>query len=233
MKSHSLEAKYFQMNSRVQWSEWQEWWYDHKGNRIDPCTRGVSLSDSRSSHQCGKGNRSCGDACNCAGDSGGTGYGSAAEEQPTEVPSATAETRTVIGKRAGTMSSPQDVDEDPAIHAALSTLRASRAAKRKNAKLRKKVVKQEAAAKDETQVDGSVDANKGNGEPVVQRECSVQCPSGQSEVGALPPAQSEVVGQFLAHLVGAGHFDTCTLNFLPVGHTHEDVDLVFGNLSKT
>ena len=50
MKSHSLEAKYFQMNSRVQWSEWHEWWYDHKGKRIDPCNRGVSLSDSRSSH---------------------------------------------------------------------------------------------------------------------------------------------------------------------------------------
>ena len=89
MKSHSLEAKYFQMNSRVQWSEWQEWWYDPIGKRIDPCTRGVSLSDSRSSHQCGKGNRSFDDACNCAGDSGGTGYGSAAEEQTTEVPSAT------------------------------------------------------------------------------------------------------------------------------------------------
>ena len=54
MKSHSLEAKYFQMNSRVQWSEWQEWWHEPKGKRIDPCTRGVSLSDSRSSHQCGK-----------------------------------------------------------------------------------------------------------------------------------------------------------------------------------
>ena len=34
------------------------------------------------------------------------------------------------------------------------------------------------------------DASKGNGEPVVQRECSVQCPSGQSEAGALSPAQS-------------------------------------------
>ena len=112
-------------------------------------------------------------------------------------------------------------------------MRASRAAKRKNAKLRKEAAKQEAASKDEAQVDGTADANQGNGEPVVQRECSVQCPSGQSEVGALSPAQSEVVGQFLAHLVGASHFDTCTLNFLPVGHTHEDVDLVFGNLSKT
>ena len=40
-------------------------------------------------------------------------------------------------------------------------------------------------------------------------------------------AKNSLVGQFLAHLVGAGHFDTCTLNFLPVGHTHEDADLVF------
>ena len=138
------------------------------------CKRGVSLSDSRSRHQRGQGNRSFDDACNCAGDSGGKGYGSAAEEQTTEVPSATAETRTVTGQRAGTTSS----------------LRASRAAKHKNAKLRKEAAKQEAAAKYETQVDGTADANQGNGEPVVQRECSVQCPSGQSEVGALSPAQS-------------------------------------------
>ena len=43
-------------------------------------------------------------------------------------------------------------------------------------------------------------------------------------------AKNSLVGQFLAHLVGAGHFETCTLNFLPVGHTHEDIDLVFGIL---
>ena len=43
-------------------------------------------------------------------------------------------------------------------------------------------------------------------------------------------AKNSLVGQFLAHLVGAGFFDTCALNFLPVGHTHEDVDLVFGIL---
>ena len=36
-------------------------------------------------------------------------------------------------------------------------------------------------------------------------------------------AKNSLVGQFLAHLVAAGHFDTCTLNFLPVGHTHEDI----------
>ena len=43
-------------------------------------------------------------------------------------------------------------------------------------------------------------------------------------------AKNSLVGQFLAHLVAAGHFDTCTLNFLPVGHIHEDIDLVFGIL---
>ena len=43
-------------------------------------------------------------------------------------------------------------------------------------------------------------------------------------------AKNSLVGQFLAHLVAAGHFDTCTLNFLQVGHTHEDIDLVFGIL---
>ena len=43
-------------------------------------------------------------------------------------------------------------------------------------------------------------------------------------------AKNSLVGQYLAHLVGAGHFETCTLNFLPVGHTHEDIDLVFGIL---
>ena len=43
-------------------------------------------------------------------------------------------------------------------------------------------------------------------------------------------AKNSLVGQFLAHLVAAGHFETCTLNFLPVGHTHEDIDLLFGIL---
>jgi len=41
-------------------------------------------------------------------------------------------------------------------------------------------------------------------------------------------AKNSCVGQFLAHLVAAGHFETCTLNFLTKGHTHEDIDLVFG-----
>ena len=43
-------------------------------------------------------------------------------------------------------------------------------------------------------------------------------------------AKNSLVGQFLATLVAAGKFDTCTLNFLEVGHTHEDVDLAFGIL---
>ena len=34
----------------------------------------------------------------------------------------------------------------------------------------------------------------------------------------------------MATLVAAGKFETCTLNFLEVGHTHEDVDLAFGVL---
>lgn len=33
---------------------------------------------------------------------------------------------------------------------------------------------------------------------------------------------------FLAHIVGKGKFSTATLNFLMVGHTHEDVDQLFG-----
>ena len=43
-------------------------------------------------------------------------------------------------------------------------------------------------------------------------------------------AKNSLVGQFLAHLVAADHFETCTLNFQTVGHTHEDTDLVFGIL---
>jgi len=43
-------------------------------------------------------------------------------------------------------------------------------------------------------------------------------------------AKNSLVGQFLATLVCAGKFETCTFNFLEVGHTHEDVDLAFGIL---
>ena len=43
-------------------------------------------------------------------------------------------------------------------------------------------------------------------------------------------AKNSLVGQFLATLVAQGKFETCTLNFLEVGHTHEDVDLAFGIL---
>ena len=32
----SIEWRYFERNSRVQWSQWHEWWYNHKGERIDP-----------------------------------------------------------------------------------------------------------------------------------------------------------------------------------------------------
>ena len=32
----TIEAKYFERNSRVQWSEWHEWWYNDKGEPIDP-----------------------------------------------------------------------------------------------------------------------------------------------------------------------------------------------------
>ena len=41
-------------------------------------------------------------------------------------------------------------------------------------------------------------------------------------------AKNSEVAQFLAHLVAARKFSTCTLNFLMVGHTHEDVDQLFG-----
>ena len=40
-------------------------------------------------------------------------------------------------------------------------------------------------------------------------------------------AKNSLVGQFSATLVAAGKFETATLNFLPAGHTHEDVDLAF------
>ena len=43
-------------------------------------------------------------------------------------------------------------------------------------------------------------------------------------------AHNSLVGQYLAPLVAACKFHTCTLNCLTVGHTHEDVDLVFGVL---
>jgi hypothetical protein len=39
-----------------------------------------------------------------------------------------------------------------------------------------------------------------------------------------------LAAQYLATLVAAGKFETCTLNFLEAGHTHEDVDLAFGIL---
>ena len=32
----SIEAKYFERNSRAQWSEWHEWWYNPEGKRINP-----------------------------------------------------------------------------------------------------------------------------------------------------------------------------------------------------
>ena len=43
-------------------------------------------------------------------------------------------------------------------------------------------------------------------------------------------AKNSWVGQFLSTLTASGRFETATLNFLPVGHTHEDVDLLFGIL---
>jgi len=46
-------------------------------------------------------------------------------------------------------------------------------------------------------------------------------------------AKNSEVAQFLAHLVAARKFSTCTLNFLMVGHTHEDVDQLFGLVCAT
>ena len=40
-------------------------------------------------------------------------------------------------------------------------------------------------------------------------------------------AKNSIVSLFLAFLVGRGYFATATLNFLTVGHTHEDVDRFF------
>ena len=41
-------------------------------------------------------------------------------------------------------------------------------------------------------------------------------------------AKNSLTGMFLALLVQTKRFLTCTLNFLTVGHTHEDVDQIFG-----
>ena len=40
-------------------------------------------------------------------------------------------------------------------------------------------------------------------------------------------AKNCIVSVFLAFLVAKGYFATATLNFLTVGHTHEDVDRLF------
>ena len=39
--------------------------------------------------------------------------------------------------------------------------------------------------------------------------------------------KNSVAGMFLAWLVAMGKFLTCTMNFLIVGHAHEDVDRLF------
>ena len=41
-------------------------------------------------------------------------------------------------------------------------------------------------------------------------------------------AKNSLVGKFLANLTASFRFETSTLNFLTVGHPHEDVDLAFG-----
>ena len=41
-------------------------------------------------------------------------------------------------------------------------------------------------------------------------------------------AKNAYVNMFLAYLVGAGLFTSVTLNFLMVGHTHEDVGALVG-----
>ncbi len=41
-------------------------------------------------------------------------------------------------------------------------------------------------------------------------------------------AKNSIVTEFLAYLVSKGFFRTVTLNFLMVGHTHEDIDQLFG-----
>ena len=43
-------------------------------------------------------------------------------------------------------------------------------------------------------------------------------------------AKNSLVGQFWHTWWLEAIVETCTLDFLPVGHTHEDIDLVFGIL---
>ena len=44
--------------------------------------------------------------------------------------------------------------------------------------------------------------------------------------------KNETVLGFLAWLCAVGTFKKVTLSFLPVGHTHEDIDAVFGVLMR-
>lgn len=46
-------------------------------------------------------------------------------------------------------------------------------------------------------------------------------------------AKNSEVGRFLATMVARHNLRTATLNFLPVGHTHEDIDLLFGIILST
>ena len=43
-------------------------------------------------------------------------------------------------------------------------------------------------------------------------------------------AKNSETSKFLAWLVAKYRFQSCSLNFLPVGHTHEDIDQLFGIL---
>ena len=45
--------------------------------------------------------------------------------------------------------------------------------------------------------------------------------------------KNSLVSVFLAHLVSSGKFLTCAMNFLTVGHTHEDVDHYFSVILST
>ena len=69
-------------------------------------------------------------------------------------------------------------------------------------------------------LDQVLDMSKKTGRPM-PRQLVIQSDNTTAQ------AQNFVVSVFLAYLVAKGYFSSATLNFLTVGHRHEDVDRLF------